>query len=103
MENIPEEHTVYTTKKKKKTYKAASGEYDQRAVLNEAHIYITDSSAAIGNYSIQASSLQKIEVIEKDKIKTSRSRVKGVLISVGAVALVVLIAAGASLSHWKSL
>jgi len=66
------------------------------AVLNEAHVYIDpDSSAGLGKYQLQLDKVKKIEVIEKDKKRTSNSHVVGGVVttlSITAVALIIIAA-----------
>ena len=69
------------------------------SVLNEAHVYIVpDTAVTTGKYSLSIDKVQKIEVIEKDKQRTSNSYVLGGLAITAGVAifLVVISAAAAS-------
>ena len=60
-------------------------------VLNEVHIYIPpDTVFTFGKYSLDLNKVQKIEVIEKDKKRTTNSYVIGAAgITVGSLVLVV--------------
>jgi hypothetical protein len=69
------------------------------AVLNEVHFYIQpDNAVLMGQYTLQLDKIQKIEIIEKDKKRTTKSYVIGAagvtLVSLGlfagAVALISL-------------
>ncbi|HLK27843.1 MAG TPA: hypothetical protein VKT28_04635 [Puia sp.] len=74
-------------------YKASKSE---AAVLNEVHLYIaTDTSVRLGNnYSFGIDKIEKIEVIEKNKGKTTASYVLGgVAITASIFAIVVVIIA----------
>ncbi len=64
-------------------------------VLNEVHFYIQpDNAAAPGHYKLQLDKIQKIEVIEKDKKRTTNSYVIGALgYTIGALAIVTIIIA----------
>ena len=68
------------------------------AVLNEVHLYVTpDATAAEGKYLLALDKLQKIEVIEKDKKRTTGSYVMGGLgITAGALIItsIIFVAAG---------
>lgn len=68
---------------------------NQLAVLNEVHFYITpDNAAAFGQYTLPLDKVQKIEVIEKDKKRTTNSYVIGAVgYTLGAVAVVAIIIA----------
>ncbi len=50
----------------------------EKAVLNEAHLYVDPgTNAALGKYSISLESINKIELIVKDKRKTTNSYILG--------------------------
>jgi len=68
---------------------------NQLAVLNEVHFYITpDNAAAFGQYTLPLDKVQKIEVIEKDRKRTTNSYVIGAVgYTLGAVAVVAIIIA----------
>ena len=69
--------------------------HPERAVLNEVHLYIpTDTAAkAFSSYSLPLNTVQKVEVIEKDKGKTTLSYVLGGLgIAAGTLTVISLIA-----------
>ena len=65
----------------------------QLPVLDEVHFYIQPDSVAVpGMYNLQLSQIQKIEVIEKDKKRTTTSYILGTIgITLGALALPILI------------
>jgi hypothetical protein len=88
-------HTVYLNANPKKSlkYKASKG---QDVVLNEVHIYIpSDSSLRAGNkYNLDFNKIAKVEIIEKDKEKTSSSTVWSTVgIAAGTAAIIWLIIA----------
>ena len=58
-------------------------------VLNEVHVYISpDTVSTFGKYSLDLNKIQKIEVIEKDKNRTTGSYiVGGNAISIGILAI----------------
>ncbi len=59
------------------------------SVLNEAHVYIVhDTAATTGKYSLAIDKVKKIEVIEKDKQRTSNSYVLGGLAITAGIAIV---------------
>src|SRR5688500_18960643 len=63
---------------------------DHIQVLNEVHLFIPEDGAiASGSYSLPLDKVQKIEVIEKDKARTTNSYVLGAIgTTLGAMALV---------------
>jgi hypothetical protein len=60
------------------------------AVLNEVHFYIEpDNAVQMGQHTLQLDKIQKIEVIEKDKKRTTNSYVLGAAgITVGSLVVV---------------
>ncbi len=71
----------------------------QSSVLDEVHFYIKPDSVAVqGMYNLQLSQIQKIEVIEKDKKRTTISYGIGAFcITLGAVLLPYIVVATAYL------
>ena len=72
-------------------------------VLNEVHIFIeADSAVAIGeNYSLPLEGIRKMEIIEKDKKRTTVSYiVGGVAYTLGAFAIPVIIFAVSGGMNW---
>ena len=72
-------------------------------VLNEVHIFIeADSTVAIGeNYSLPLEGIRKMEIIEKDKKRTTVSYVVGgVAYTLGAFAIPVIIFAASGGMNW---
>ena len=65
----------------------------QATVINEVHFYTPyDSTAGIGRFSLDLSKVHKIEVIEKDKKRTTNSYVIGAVgLTVGALAAAMII------------
>ncbi len=72
------------------------------AVLNEAHVYIDpDSSASLGKYQLKLGNVKKIEVIEKDKKRTTGSYVAGglgITLSIVAILFVIIAASTTRIS-----
>ena len=69
--------------------------YTSAAVLNEVHMFIAnDSVLSKGSYTLPLEQIRKIEVIEKDKKRTTNSYVIGAIgATLGAIALVAVIVA----------
>jgi hypothetical protein len=89
LDDIPFEHQNYVHKGK------GNMKYSDAFVLNEVHMYITnDTLLSKGSYTLALDQIQKIEVIEKDKKRTTNSYVIGALgFTVGAIAVVAIIIA----------
>jgi hypothetical protein len=70
------------------------GRDEDKGVINEVHFYIlADNTTTFGNYTLQLDRIQKIEIIEKDKARTTSSYVIGAIgYSLGTVALIGIIA-----------
>ena len=70
-------------------------ELAQSSVLNEVHFYIpTDNTAVIGSYTLELDKVEKIEVIEKDKGRTTGSYIIGAVgYTLGAMAVAGIIIA----------
>ena len=69
------------------------------SVLNEAHVYIVpDTAATTGKYSLVIDKVKKIEVIEKDKQRTSKSYVLGGIAITASIAIVMVIIGAAMVS-----
>ena len=71
------------------------GTPEDLSVLNEVHFFILpDNTAAVGKYTLALDKVQKIEVIEKDKKRTTNSYVLGSIgFTLGALAVVAIIVA----------
>lgn len=66
-------------------------------MLNEVHFYITpDTVPKFGKYTLDLNKVQKIEVIEKDKKRTTGSYVLGGLIITSVIILITAAISGIS-------
>ncbi|MDB5276905.1 MAG: hypothetical protein JWR61_1860 [Ferruginibacter sp.] len=103
LDSVPFYHQLLLINGTNKNKKYKKGDPLNSMVLNEAHFYISqDNGAALGTYTLQLDSIQKIEVIEKDKKRTTGSYVLGrVILTVGIVGIVAIIA-GAASTNWVS-
>ena len=72
----------------------------QLSVLNEVHLYIQpDNTITTGKYSLTLSQVQKIEVIQKDKKRTTNSYILGTIgytIGTGALIAAIILATKSS-------
>jgi hypothetical protein len=78
LENLPADHQLHLTKGLKGKMKYKKNEPDNFSVLNEVHFYIQhDNTAAPGEYTLALDKVEKIEIIEKDKGRTTGSYIIG--------------------------
>lgn len=90
-EDLPNEHRLYTVtfSDKKNHYKPKN-----KAVLNEVHIYTTQTIQLNQLIEIPVNNIHKIEIYNKDKNATTKSWVFGTLgVGVGIWTLLVLLSA----------
>jgi uncharacterized lipoprotein YajG len=93
LSSLPDNHKLHLPglENKKLKYKGGRNEYDETGVLNEVHLYVSsDGSFTNGSVKIPLNTLNKIEIIEKDKQKTKKSHTIGFAISTVSV----IVAAG---------
>ncbi len=86
-------HQLHLVKGRGGNFKYRDNSPIDRQVLNEVHFYIpADSTAKLGQYTLAMDKIQKIEILEKDKKRTTNSYVIGGLgIALGTFALVTAI------------
>lgn len=87
LEKLPLIHQTHLSNEKKR--------YTEEYVLNEVHFYvINDNLLNEGNFTLALDRIQKVEVIEKDKKRTTNSYVIGAVgYTVGALPVVAIIIA----------
>lgn len=61
------------------------------SVLNEVHVYIGPDSVALGKYTLELEKVQRIELIEKNKRRTTNSYVLGGIVITGGILAIALI------------
>ena len=100
---LPDAHQLYFMNgNKNKMIYPNPEDYQPIPVLNEVHLFSSNTNSTVnaGPFTLPVSQVQKIEIIEKDKIKTRRSRNKGAIIAVAAsllsVAVIFGVAAGSA-------
>lgn len=95
LDTLPDNHKLYLTygRKGRMLYKKSNPA--DKGVLNEVHFFIDPAeSTSVGNYTLQLDKVQKIEVIEKDKGRTTGSYILGAVgYTFGSIALVAIIVA----------
>ena len=94
LDTLPPNHKLYLTygRKGKMLYKKNTLD---EGVLTEVHLFISkDTSIQPGNYSLSLDKVQKIEVVEKDKQRTTGSYIIGAVgYTMGAIAVAAIIVA----------
>ncbi len=88
LDTLPFAHTLYQAKKEnqKMKYKKDNAGDVENVVLNEVHFYIApDSTLVTGPFTFPLDKIRRIEVIEKDKQATRKSRTKTGVITGAAV------------------
>ena len=95
LDTLPGNHQLYLVNGRKGKHQYRKSDLEDLAVLNEVHFYIQpDNSTGFGNYTLQLDKVQKIEIIEHDKKRTTNSYVIGAIgITVGAILLAGIIVA----------
>lgn len=93
LDSLPQVHRLHVTHGRSRNLRYITGRNDD-VVLNEVHLYIPFDTISPGPYSFSLDKIQKIEVIEKDKKRTTNSYVLGGLgYTVGVFSLVGVIVA----------
>jgi len=90
LDTLPAFHRVHlmNATSGKMKYRKETTVDNETVVLNEAHIYISDTGIPVtGPYSFAFDKVQKTEVLEKDKIKTQNRHVTTGLIVVAGIGL----------------
>ncbi|MGG9964341.1 hypothetical protein [Ferruginibacter sp. SUN106] len=95
LQTLPENHQLHLVKGRRGKMQYNKSNTNDLTVLNEVHFYIASNEAtATGNYTLQLDKVEKIEVIEKDKKRTTSSYVIGALgYTAGGLAIAFIIAA----------
>ncbi|WP_290340852.1 hypothetical protein [Ferruginibacter paludis] len=95
LDTVPFYHQVYLQKGTTGNKKYSQSNVLESSVLNEVHFHIPpDKTALPGPYKLQLDQVQKIEVIEKDRKRTTSSYVIGALgYTLGVLAVVTIIVA----------
>ncbi len=106
--SVTDDHTTHLWKganDKPKYNKSKYAGINEAFVLNEVHLYTTpNGNLAPGPFSMPLSNVEKMEVIEKDKQKTTRSHViGGISIAVGIAVVALGITAAIYAAGWALL
>ncbi|MBP6023758.1 hypothetical protein [Ferruginibacter sp.] len=94
LDTLSADHQLHLVNGRRGKMRYNKGRDEDKGVINEVHFYIlADNTTTFGNYTLQLDRVQKIEIIEKDKAKTTSSYVIGAIgYTLGTVALVAIIA-----------
>ncbi len=90
LEKLPTDHQMYVYKDRNEKMMYRKNDHDDLKVFNEAHIFITpDTEITAGDYSLQLNNIKKIEIITKNKAKSTTSHIVGGIVIVAASALLI--------------
>lgn len=94
LDTLPPEHRLHLKNGRKGKSRYKKGTADE-AILTEVHLYIpADNNLQAGNFVLPLEKVQKIEVVEKDKGRTTGSYIVGALgYTLGAFAVAAIIIA----------
>jgi len=74
LDKLPKDHMLYLTRGREGVMKYERGNPNDMKVFSEVHVYIApDSNITTGNYVLQPGNIQKIELIQKNKARTTAS------------------------------
>lgn len=95
LDTLPPQHQMYLTKSRNGKMQYQKSNPEDLAVLSEVHLYAPVARAAVGEtVTLPLDQVQKIEVIEHDKKRTTNSYVIGALgATLGAFAVAMIIVA----------
>ncbi len=97
LDTLSPDHKLHLTNGRKGKMQYQKSTITDLNVLNEVHFYITpDTVPKFGKYTLDFNKVQKIEVIEKDKKRTTGSYVLGGLIITPVIILITAAMAGIS-------
>ncbi len=100
LDTLPEDHELYLHKGIHGNMRYRLGKPDT-VVLNEVHFYIPEDSTARpgGPYTLDLARVQKVEILIKDKSRTTRSYIGGAVgITLGVLAVAAIIVAATKTS-----
>lgn len=91
---VPGDHTHHLANTDRSHFKYSKSSLTERAVTNEVHFFTAaDTAAKPGPYQLSLESINRIEILEHDKKRTTNSQVLGAIaITAGAAAFVLVIA-----------
>lgn len=100
LDTLPPQHQMYLTKSRNGKMQYQKSNPDDLAVLSEVHLYVPVVSTVVGEtVTLPLDQVQKIEVIEHDKKRTTNSYVIGALgtaLGAFAVAMIIVMATKSS-------
>ena len=95
LDSLAPEHMLHLHNGRRGKMQYQKSNPDEFPVLSEVHLYIQrDSTIQLGSYTLSLDKVQKIEVIEKDKLRTQESYIIGAVgFTLGAIAVAAVIIA----------
>ena len=91
LEILPADHQMYVYKDRNEKMIYKKTDHDDLKVFNEAHIFIKpDTTISPGDYSLRLTDIKKIELITKNKAKSTTSHIVGGIVIAAASALFVV-------------
>ena len=92
LEKLSADQQMYVYKDRNGKMMYRKNDDDDLKVFNEAHIFITpDTTITLGDYSLQINDIKKIELIKKNKAKTTTSHIVGGIVIAAATAVFILL------------
>src|SRR5690606_33119993 len=80
LEPLPFEHEMHLTYGQKGKYQYKKGSAQADGLLREVHFFTqADANANYGDYNLDLNRIEKIEVIERDRKRTTNSYVLGAI------------------------
>src|SRR5437763_13373179 len=80
LDSLPPEHKLHLHNGRRGKMQYQKTNPEEFPVLSEVHLYIQkDSTIQLGSFVLSLDKIQKIEVIEKDKVRTRESYVIGAI------------------------
>ena len=92
---VPSDHMHHLSNTHRSHFQYNKSSLNERAVTNEVHLFTApDTSAKPGPYKLSLGSINRIEILEHDKKRTTISHVRGAIaITAGTAAVALIIAA----------
>ena len=91
LEALPADQMMYIAKDRNRKMIYKKHNPDDLKVFNEAHVYVaSDTGIKVGDYILQLNDIKKMEVITRDKAKSTTSYIIGGIAIIAATALLVV-------------
>jgi hypothetical protein len=95
LDTLPSDHKLHLVNWRRGNMKYQNADPADLSVLSEVHFYIAkDNAAGIGSYTLQLDKVSKIEVLEKDRKRTTNSYIIGAVgYTIGSIVVAAIIVA----------